>query len=329
MLCLLGFLKWPFPGEANVVVDINVEELEEEARQGNADAYYKLGLVAENKGDSDANEYYESAAALDHIEAAKKVSSKKYLEVLQRKSAEGDEEAMSDLAGLYYKGDIVKKDRKRSLEIYKKLAQKGNTYSQYSIGWSYEFGQGTNKDLAKAVDWYLKASKSGSENATIRLAELYLRGKHFKKDYQKAHSLYKSISESNDEAAFETALMELMGKGVQQKIVEANSKLKKLAGEEEEYAVRLARIYCTSTDQKVRNSKFGFELLNFIPDEGVSSRHLDTIAACHAESGDFTSAVRYMHQAIELAEEKELKSLNKRLDLFRGKRKLREKVWKS
>ncbi len=59
-----------------------------------------------------------------------------------------------------------------------------------------------------------------------------------------------------------------------------------------------------------------------------SGAWMDTLAAAHAEAGDFDSAVKWEMKALELADEKSKGDLRSRLDLYKTHKPYREEVKK-
>ena len=95
-------------------------------------------------------------------------------------------------------------------------------------------------------------------------------------------------------------------------------------------ANNLAWILATNSDQQIRDGKRAVEVATRICEatQYKDYRFFSTLAAAHAEDGDFENAIAITKKAIDLAtakgDQKTIASMNKRLKLFEAKSPVRE-----
>ncbi|MCG8503569.1 MAG: sel1 repeat family protein [Sphingomonadales bacterium] len=114
------------------------------ARDGDADAAYRLGLLHELGRGVDAN----PAAAADWY----------------RRSADaGHGAAAHALANLLAEGKGVEKDALAALDWYRRAAEAGHARAQFHLGRLYLEGILVEKDAATAYSWFAKAAEKAGE----------------------------------------------------------------------------------------------------------------------------------------------------------------------
>ena len=175
-----------------------IEQLEEQVRQGNVDAMCDLAHLYEEgkkvpKDYKRAKELYEKAVEL------------------------GNKSAMNNLAWMYEKGQGVSQDYAKAIELYKKAIELGSSGAMYNLAWMYEKGQGVSQDYAKAIELYKKAIEFGNLGAMNNLAWMYQEGQGVSQDYVKAIELYKKAIElGNASSMYNLARLYEKGQGVSQ-----------------------------------------------------------------------------------------------------------------
>ena len=175
-----------------------IEQLEEQVRQGNATAMCDLARMYEDgrkitQNYAKAKELYEKAVEL------------------------GNSNAMFNLALMYDMGQGIAQDYSKAKELYEKATILGNSYALCNLAYMYIYGQGVSKDYAKARKLYEKAVELGDSEAMFSLALMYQKGLGVSQDYSKAKELYEKAVELGDsEAMFSLALMYQKGLGVSQ-----------------------------------------------------------------------------------------------------------------
>ena len=149
----------------------DVEQLEEQVRQGNADAMNKLALIYK-KG---------LGVSQDYVKAKK---------MLERAVELNNSNATFNLALMYDLGEGVSQDYIKARELYERAISLGNLDAMCNLAYMYAYGQGVSRDYAKARKLYEKAAELGDSNAMFNLAYMYEKGIGGTKDYKRAKELY-------------------------------------------------------------------------------------------------------------------------------------------
>lgn len=133
-------------------------ELEPEAKRGNAEAQYHLGVMYDAgqgvpQNASNALRWYLNAAELGH------------------------KQAQYNAAVMYNEGRGTVLNTALALQWFSKAAQQGFADAQFSLGVMYANGAAVQQDYAQAAQWYRKAAQQGDADAQYNLALLYGTGK--------------------------------------------------------------------------------------------------------------------------------------------------------
>ena len=110
----------------------------------------------------------------------------------------GNATAMSQLAGLYFKGINGKRDEQKAIQWYRKAADLGNREANYQLGLLSETGVGTKIDFKDALNYYQKAANLGNDKAKLALARMYQYGLGVTKDLNHAADIYKELADNNN-----------------------------------------------------------------------------------------------------------------------------------
>lgn len=173
------------------------EELLRLAKQGNANAQYKLGAC-----------YYSGNGVEQDYEKAVEW----YLKA--EKQGEWDCNANYTLAKCYEYGIGVKQNYAEAEKRYRIIAdnnmyewhhwdrikcrigaEQNDAESQYKLGVYYENGKGVKQDYEEAIKWYRKAAEQGYIKAQKSLGDCYHKGIGVTQDYTKAEEWYKKAKE--------------------------------------------------------------------------------------------------------------------------------------
>ena len=149
----------------------DVEQLEEQVRQGNADAMNKLALIYK-KG---------LGVSQDYVKAKK---------MFERAVELNNSNATFNLALMYDLGEGVSQDYIKARELYERAISLGNLDAMCNLAYMYAYGQGVSRDYAEARKLYEKAAELGDSNAMFNLAYMYEKGIGVSKDYKRAKELY-------------------------------------------------------------------------------------------------------------------------------------------
>lgn len=151
LIISLGFLTGCENAVENYLFDIEtaklLSEIEEDARQGNADAQYNLALRCA----------YGIDVPIDFVKSI----------YWHTKAAEqGNAEAQYTLAVQYDLGDIITKDYSKAVYWYTKSAIQGHADAQFQLGGKYLYGKGIPKDIVLAYAWFNIAQINGLEDVS-------------------------------------------------------------------------------------------------------------------------------------------------------------------
>jgi TPR repeat protein len=95
---------------------------------------------------------------------------------------QGDSEAQTELAFMYYSGERVPKDDAAAVHWYRLAAEQGEPSAQHSLGYMYSEGQGVPEDDAEAVRWLRLAAIQGVARSQSLLGIMYSEGEGVPKD---------------------------------------------------------------------------------------------------------------------------------------------------
>lgn len=104
--------------------------------------------------------------------------------------------ALKELASIYYKGELEKRNYERAFSLYIKAAHKDDAEAMIWIGMLYEGGLGVTMNKSKAAEWYTLAANAGDVCGMLTLGWMHLKGEGVKKDWKKASEWYRKAAES-------------------------------------------------------------------------------------------------------------------------------------
>ena len=250
------------------------------AEDGYAPAYVHLAnsfraTVADQPDPEEAKRWYETAAREGSVAAALALA---YMyrdgelgEPDGREAARrfsilaqgGSAHAKAALAHLYLSGNDVERDVARAFTLYREAARQGVTDAYTGLGYLYETGTGTDVDLAAAETWYRRGAEKDDPAAQFRLASLL---------FQPARQ---------DSTATALYWFERAASGGHS------------GGEN-----NAAWILATSRHDRIRNGTLALHLAQRAVAQDESPGTLDTLAAAHAENGNYARAIDIQRRAI-------------------------------
>lgn len=148
------------------------------------------------------------------------------------------------------------------------LAEAGDMEAQNNLGIFYQNGRGVMKDYEQAAKWYRKAADQNMASAQNNLGVCYAHGWGVTKDEGEALVWYKKAADGGNEIALNN----------------------------------VAWIEATTENATLRNGSNAVILAKRLVSttSGRTPANLDTLAAAHAEVGQFDEAVRIQQEAIGL-----------------------------
>ena len=131
-----------------------IDELTKNAKQGDVDAQFELGLMYDFGSEGVAQNYriafrwYKAAA--EHGEVGAQVA----------------------IGTMFTVGKGVKQDFSEAFKWFNKAARQGNGNAQIGLGTLYAEGLGIEQDYAKSYAWHKLAAKQGDEDAVNNMRKV-------------------------------------------------------------------------------------------------------------------------------------------------------------
>jgi len=172
-----------------------------------------------------------------------------------------DERAFRRGADDYAAGDFA-----GALDEWRALALKGHVGSMNNVAIMYAQGKGTAANPELAFVWYRRASDAGNPLAMLNLGISYEQGRGVDADDREAARWYLRAARNQ--------LTEGMN--------------------------ALAWLLATSPDPEVRDGAEAVRWARTAVEREPNAARLDTLAAAHAEAGEFEDAIAAIDQAIDL-----------------------------
>ena len=184
---------------SNSEEEISIEELQQQAEEGDAQAQIQLGI-----------RYFQG----NGVEQS-------YTEGLkwQTKAAmQGDALAQGIVAQFYHDGvGEIEQDYNEAVKWYRKAAEQGFANAQNGLGLCYHLGHGVEQDDEKAFYWYEKAAEQGNSAAQSNLGFCYRNGEGVEQDFAKAVEWFTKAAQNDDAYAYYgLGLCLYKGNGVEQ-----------------------------------------------------------------------------------------------------------------
>ena len=146
----------------------------EAAKQGYAKAQSRLGELAYDQGDAEAQ--FSLGVIYYYLGKGAKEDYEKALALFTKASERGLAEATFNLGDMYYKGKGVNKNCKKAEELFTKAAEQGFDEAKFTLGNMYYNGDGVEENKKEAVELLTKAAEKGHDKSLSRLIELANKG---------------------------------------------------------------------------------------------------------------------------------------------------------
>lgn len=216
-----GFQRSALDEYRTNVESIDFDALRLQAKQGDADAQFKLGEAfwrgfGVGIDYERAHHWLSKAAAQQHVDALVPLAvmyerghydiadPKRAAELYFEASQQGDDWALAQLARLYIGGEGVRQDVRYGLKLLHQLADLEHYAALVYLGDYAEEGlEGEAPDYQKAAEYFERARGAGSEIASSRLADLIYTGRLGDVDMERVFAL---LDEELNRGSFNAAL---------------------------------------------------------------------------------------------------------------------------
>ncbi len=282
--------------------------LAEAASEGDANAMLHLGASFRMK---DSDQFDPEQAQAWYLKGA----------------AAGATEGLINIGFMYAKGDFGAPNPIEAFRFYLQAAERGLAAAQTLVGFARLEGEGTRRNLLEATQWFEKAAAQGDPRAEVALGYLHEAGEGQPANRELALKWYRRAALAGDREGIERyAWMKAEDADLTSQR-EAVIWLKKLVPDDAAAANSAAWILATSTHAELRNGADAVRLAELAVQKSNVSANLDTLAAAHAESGNFDKAVEVQKDALAAlttAEARFKPEIEKRLAIYQEGRAWRE-----
>ena len=207
-------------------IDKALEYYRLSAKEGDADAQYKIDLLTGTISESQRNSNFE--IALDYTYGYTKIVD--YQEAIKYYQMAADEGSIVSEynIGFLLESAMSTKQHKKANQYFIKSAEAGNVYAQTVMATKYLLGSGVKVDKKKSAYWEAKAANQGNLNSIKETANNHYVGQGVDKNYKTALQWYQKAAELGDtESIYDLAKMHDAGEGVdknQDKAIELYTK---------------------------------------------------------------------------------------------------------
>lgn len=194
-----------------------------------------------------------------------------------------------------------------AIESYRSVAEAGidrhSAEARRRLASMAADGRGMDKDPKQAEAWLREDAEAGDMASAAMLGLGYLRGTIGGGDGNEAkgRALVAEAIAGGEQVHADFGYWLFYGKADPASKQEALEVWRR-GVDKEELGSRnnLAWVLCTSPDPEVVDPEAGLVLADGMQQEGISAGTLDTVAACHAATGDFEGAVSMQQKALDM-----------------------------
>jgi TPR repeat protein len=298
-----------------------LELLEEQAKGGDLEAQFQLGLQLVTAQNGDKSRKAQGALWI------------------QKAAKGGHAKAMHVLAALYEEGVGVAQDEQQSFSWNVKAAEKGIVEAQTGVALAYLTGKGVEKDPASAAEWAQKSAAQGHPGGQAMWGSMLMNGEGTPKNAAKGAVWFlRSAKQNHPFAQRQLAYAYYTGNGVPMdyKRCEAWYRRAIVSGADPWAMNDLAWFLSTCPDESFHKGPEAVALakkaVRLLQDSEGAQRHeiIDTMAAALARSGQFSEAIVWQRRCVQLlAEDKDVTpegrkkletEFSTRLDLYKAKK---------
>ena len=224
----------------------------------------------------------------------------------ERAWAAGDPDGLLGLAFMHRNGEFGLPDIFRAQELFQQAAAAGSGAAQVSVGYMHLMGEGVPQDYARALVLFRQAAELKTPSSYLWLGHMYQAGLGLAADLPTALRWYRKGAVDNIPAARLRMIYLLLASDDAGDHHEA---LENLAGAAQtgkpaahnDYAWVLA----THPSSALRNGMLALQLAKKAVAAEPSPTYLDTLAAAHAEVGNFAEAVTIQQRALDALDDEQ------------------------
>jgi TPR repeat protein len=121
--------------------------------------------------------------------------------LFEKAVAQGDPDAMFDLALLYRDGRGVVQSFEKAAELFTMAAEKGDVKAMFGLGCLYRDGRGVVQSFKKAVELWTMAAEQRDADAMTGLGLLYIQGQGVDQSNEFAREWWTKAADEGDEDA--------------------------------------------------------------------------------------------------------------------------------
>ena len=239
----------------------------------------------------------------------------------------GSVDAQVALGYMQLNGEIGEPDGNAALERFRAAAASGSAAAQTALGYAHLTGRGVAQDYPTSRQWYERAAEQQHPAALLGLGHLYENGLGVPTNRAKARDLYALAAQLGDVSAQLRSAALVLNDGATSTNVRAALEWYLSAAEQgaAEGHNGAAWVMSTSRHAELRDGERAVREAERAVALASSAMTLDTLAAAHAERGEFDRAVEMQREAIAaLPEESTLSAeLQEHLENY-----LREQPWR-
>ncbi len=278
-------------------LDESINWLSSSARSGNVVANLALARVWWTK----ARRHTDEQARLEAVDLA--------VENYVRAISVGSDEAMYMLAVLYLRDQLGPDKLHAGIDLMEQASALENTQALIYLGQLYFDGRQIERNLEKTANYFLQAAELDDDYAKLQYARFLMHPDVERPFERRAYDWLREIARGDNPDAM-LVLGNLYARGVHVRTSFRRAlgwfhKAIESAPENAAVINEVAWTLAVTNLERLRQPKYALEIMTGIMESDLKARqtpaYLDTWAAAHAASGDYTRAVDLQKEAVEQA----------------------------
>lgn len=219
----------------------------------------------------------------------------------------GAAEALLAIGYMHGNGEFGPADPNKALEWYSKAADLGYAPGQTLVGYAYLEGAGVPVDARLAGAWFERAAAQGDARAQVALGYLFEAGEGRPASPEQARKWYRKAALAGDREGISRYGWIMLEATDLQSQREAVIWLRKLLPDDIEAANTVAWVLATSQHRDLRAGAEAVRIAEHAVQQKPEAALIDTLAAAHAEAGNFEAAITHQRLALSRLTGEELR----------------------